>query len=255
MKVKYSTNEAFEKPSDENVKIWRYLDFSKFVSLLDRKALFFARADTLGDPFEGSYSKANLKYRPTVYQGKIPEQVLKSASLVFREIRRYTVLSCWNICEYDSAALWKLYLNGDGVAIQSTFRRLTQCFGSEAAEPVFIGKIKYIDYEKDWMPEGNMFYPFVHKRKSFESEQELRAVVMKFPPPDWNKDTQQLNLTKEVFNRGEYIDIDLDTLVEKVYVSPTSQEWFLDLVKSVSAKYSLEKEIIPSGLADKNPVY
>ena len=35
------------------------MDFTKFVSLLDKRALFFAGADTLGDPFEGSVSPIN----------------------------------------------------------------------------------------------------------------------------------------------------------------------------------------------------
>ena len=255
MKVKYVEHEVFEKPSDENAKIWRFLDFNKFVSLLDKRALFFCRADMLGDPFEGSYSKANLKLRPTMYEGKIPEAVLRSASVFYRHVRRFTIVNCWNICEYDSAALWKLYLRGDGVAIQSTFGLLTRCFSPQAEEPVFIGKVKYIDYETDWMPEGNLLYPFVHKRKSFESEQELRAVVQKYPPPEWNKDTGELIFIKDVFDKGAYIDVDLNVLVEKVYVSPTSPEWFLDLIESVSDKYDLKKEIIKSGLADKNPVY
>ena len=54
---------------DENDKIWRYVDFSKFLSLLEDSAIFFSRADKLDDPFEGSYSKVNIKVRPITYQG------------------------------------------------------------------------------------------------------------------------------------------------------------------------------------------
>ena len=50
---------AFSPPSDDAV-LWRYMDFTKFVSLLDRSALFFARADKLNDPFEGSVSIINM---------------------------------------------------------------------------------------------------------------------------------------------------------------------------------------------------
>lgn len=41
--------------------------------------------------------------------------------------------------------------------------------------------IKYIDYKKDWIPEKNMFYPFVHKRKSYEHEKEVRAIYTSRP--------------------------------------------------------------------------
>ena len=40
-------------------KLWRYMDFAKFVSLLESRALFFVRADKLDDPFEGALSEVN----------------------------------------------------------------------------------------------------------------------------------------------------------------------------------------------------
>ena len=52
----YQKHPEFEEPSNENIKIWRYLDFTKFVSYLDRKALFFTRADKLDDRFEGKFT-------------------------------------------------------------------------------------------------------------------------------------------------------------------------------------------------------
>ena len=67
MKVKYEDYPKLDPitkiPSNGNTKIWRYLDFTKFVSLLQRKALFFCRSDRLGDSFEGSFSKANVENR------------------------------------------------------------------------------------------------------------------------------------------------------------------------------------------------
>ena len=52
---------CFIQPKNENIKIWRYMDFTKFVSLISSKSVFFCRSDLFEDPFEGSYSKANLK--------------------------------------------------------------------------------------------------------------------------------------------------------------------------------------------------
>src|SRR4051812_35432099 len=48
---------AFEQPSGDT-DIRRYSDFPKFVSVLHTKALFFARADKLGDPLEGTLTRA-----------------------------------------------------------------------------------------------------------------------------------------------------------------------------------------------------
>ena len=92
----YKEHPAFEKPSDEDIKIWRYIDFTKFVSLLDKQALFFARADRLSDPFEGSYSKANIKLRPIMYND-MPEdsfnEMQRQFSSFSKENRRFTIIT------------------------------------------------------------------------------------------------------------------------------------------------------------------
>ena len=49
----YTEHPTFSPPPDDAV-LWRYMDFTKFVSFLDKSSLFFARADKLGDPFEGA---------------------------------------------------------------------------------------------------------------------------------------------------------------------------------------------------------
>src|SRR3954466_4331681 len=50
---------VFVGPEDPDGFIWRYMDFTKFVDLLDSKRLFFSRGDLLGDPFECSYPRGN----------------------------------------------------------------------------------------------------------------------------------------------------------------------------------------------------
>jgi len=47
------TPRPYEVPK-ANAPLWRYMDFSKFVSLLMNKGLYFARADTFDDFFEGA---------------------------------------------------------------------------------------------------------------------------------------------------------------------------------------------------------
>jgi hypothetical protein len=39
---------------DDNQKIWRFMDFSKYVDLLTTSELHFARADSFEDPFDCS---------------------------------------------------------------------------------------------------------------------------------------------------------------------------------------------------------
>ena len=246
----YKEHPVFEKPKDKNANIWRYMDFTKFVDLLDKSALFFPRADKLGDPFEGLFPKSNVKLRPEMYKGEIPQHVFKQLGEFLKWIRKSTVINSWHLSEYESAAMWRLYLkSNEGIAIQSSYSRLRDSIKGENND-VYIGKVKYIDYEKDWMPESNLFYPFIYKRKSFEHEKELRALIQKIP----RKKDGDVNFNKDSFSDGLYVVSDLDTLIDQIYVAPTCQDWLFELVKSITNKYGYKKKVRRSSL-DEVPVF
>ncbi|MBI1893228.1 MAG: DUF2971 domain-containing protein [Candidatus Rokubacteria bacterium] len=167
---------VFVALADPDIPIWRYMDFTKFVAMLEEKALFFARADKLGDPFEGSYARKNEELRPVVYAGL---QYDPSAWATFyRWVCQWTMISCWHMNEHESAAMWKLYAKtNEAIAIRSTYALLRKGLD----DSVHIAVVKYIDYGTKWLPEGNAYYPFVHKRVSFAHERELRAITGTLP--------------------------------------------------------------------------
>ncbi|MBU4274964.1 hypothetical protein KKE19_04100 [Patescibacteria group bacterium] len=248
----YKKHPVFEEPSDENSTIWRYLDFTKFVSLLDKKSLWFSKSDKLGDPFEGSFPEVNINLRPSLYK-KIPEEIIKKVLPDFyKNVREHTFLNCWHENDCESIAMWNMYLkSNEGIAIRSTYKRLKECL-NKTTEDIFIGKVKYIDYKKEWMPEGNSLYPFVHKRKSYEYEKEIRAVIQHF---SIDKKTNTVKLALEKVSDGMSVPIEIETLIESVYVSPESPEWFSKLVESVVKEYGFAQiEVIQSSLKD-DPVF
>ena len=63
----YKKRDGIKSPKDDAV-LWRYMDFTKFVDLLDKRALWFARVDTFKDPFECSLSLANVLMVETLDQ-------------------------------------------------------------------------------------------------------------------------------------------------------------------------------------------
>jgi hypothetical protein len=240
---------CFEQPEDQNVLLWRYMDFTKFFSLISSGSLFLSRADLLGDPFEGSYSKANITLRPKVYKEwpeKALEQFLKKSPDFSKYVRQWTYINCWHMSEHESAAMWKLYAKtNEAVAVQATYTNLI----NSLPDQVYVGVVKYIDYEKDWLPEGNTFYPFMHKRKSFSHENEVRIVNQKLPTTDKGIDLSQPNDL-----RGIEIEVDLNLLIDNVFVAPTAPNWYLGLVEELLKKYKLNKKIFSSKL-DEKPVY
>jgi hypothetical protein len=245
----YKELPIFKKIADD-IKIWRYIDFAQFVSLLDTKSLHFIRVDRLEDPFEGIYSKANIKRAPEVYKDKISNKIIEKLTAFKKDqipcLRACTVINSWHINDHESAALWELYSKKDqGIAIQSTFKRLVDSV-KNYHEDIFIGPMDYISYENDWLPEGNLLYLFFHKRKSFEHEKELRALILRFPVQGNTMDFSKKTFEEEGIN----VPVDLDLLIERIYVSPVAERWFRNLVNSVTSKYNLSKQIQQSSLSE-----
>ncbi len=275
--MRYVQDEWFTAPDDLDTVLWRYISFTKLVSLLDTRSLFFARADTLGDPFEGSITRASREARNEARADADPDDELY-VSMMYRWIRLHTFVNCWNRGDVEGAALWGLYVPPEGgVAIKSSFRRLTRSFGAARGvtrnshedgsflmgDGVYDGQVRYVDYDRDLIPEHMSLPQFVHKRRSFEFENEVRALFQRFPPPksrDEHKvsfDIQGTATTvgeEENLPAGELVRVSLSTLIDAIHVSPVAPPWFADLVRSVCARYRLDKPVVQSSLADE-PVY
>ena len=242
-----TTSTLFLPPSPIDVKIWRYMDFTKFVSMLENGGLFFPNVELLNDYFEGSLSRGNERLRKFVYSRKQNKESMTDLIKKIKDIKKYILVNCWHMSDQESAAMWKLYAqSNEAICIQSTYRSLRKCLKSNFK----IGVVKYIDYNKHWIPEDNIFYPFFYKRESFKHENELRAVI---DLSDKNN-IKYLNETSLQENQGIWVKINLAYFIRKIYVAPQSQNWFYNLVERISKKYGLDREVVKSSI-DVKPLY
>jgi len=247
----------FFPPKDHNAKIWRYLDFTKYVSLLEKQALFFTRADKFDDLFEGVSPKTEVEYflerskdRPGRDEKKDRKVFLESE----QKTRRDVAINCWHLSEHESVAMWKIYLKSEeGLAIQSSYNRLKDSLHAHIEDDVHIGIVNYIDYDKENL-KNKLYFNFTHKRQFFEYEKELRAFIRRFHR-DIENPKRELAfseyLTLDGFLSGDYIKVDLNILVEKIVIAPTAPSWFAELVTSISAKYGLRKPVESSVISNK----
>jgi len=236
----------FMSPENPDVRLWRYMDFTKFVSMLERRGLFLPVVSKLNDPFEGSYARANEVLRPLVYR-HIKNEFDMSAGEMVQRLRPFVAASCWHSNDHESAAMWKLYARTDeAVCVQTTFRKLRDAMGAKAR----VGMVRYVDYETDWIPESNPLAPFLYKRKSFEHEHEVRALI----PPANIAEILRSGGTEE--NKpGEWVPVDIAQTIERVFIAPDAPDWFLELVQQVTNRY--EQGAVPvvrSALA-REPFY
>lgn len=222
-------------PLEPDAKIWRYMDLEKFKSLLDRKALFFCRADKFSDPFEGSIPRKEAEYRlkdaeekAALFGRKFDKQSaaqgIEGITFMHLKFKKGMIINCWHINNNESDAMWRLYLkDNEGVAIQTNAKRIRQSFVI-SNEEIQSSKIRYINYENDiWFhfneyPSRNYSFltPFVHKRIEFNHEQEFRL----FHEIHEAIDDEDYWDTQEKHN-GKFIGVDVSTLIEKVWLPPT----------------------------------
>ena len=218
----------FMPPENPDVPVWRYMDFTKFVSILEKAGLFLPMVAKLDDPFEGSYARGNEALRPLVYR-HLPNKFDLTAGQMVQRLRSFVAASCWHSNEQESAAMWKLYAKThEAVCIQTTFRKLRDAMGSAAR----VGIVRYVDYETEWIPESNPLAPFLYKRKSFEHEREVRALI---PPADVEGILKGTEMESK--EAGKWVGIDVAQTIEQVFIAPDAPDWFLDLVNQVTARY------------------
>jgi hypothetical protein len=252
----YEDHPVFKLICSEDSKVWRYMDFTKYLAMLQHGGLWFTRPDLLDDPFDSelpnslidqmkrNWQKA-LNERGLIYEkmGLDLERSIEGSRDWHRRMRRRCVVNCWHQNDHESAAMWKLYLKSDeGLAIVSTPRKLKEAV-KEWPHFVFVGSIEYVDFGA-YPPIKNGFEPYLRKRKSFQHEHELRAVAVK---------SKEGGITFEEFSEsGILIPVDLSQLIDEVYVAPTCAPWFEELVRQLTTRFGLRGDLVkPSSLAEK----
>lgn len=214
--------------------VWKYLDLSKFLDLLLCKKLFMSRSDKFEDQYEGTFSE------PTYAEMKKIAENNPKFLKYYKKHREKVVVSSWHINEHESYAMWQIFTqNSEGLAIQSTVGRLQEALGVEKRYEQHIGAVNYIDYKKEFIPFEDTFFPFLFKRKSFQYEGEVRII------------SDLTNYNMEI-NDGMKINVDINQMIEKIYIHPKSQNWYKNLVfqlmEQLGFNFTIEKSDLQSDI-------
>jgi|SRR6478672_2005745 len=242
-------------PPRETVLV-KYLDLTKFLSLLYKRSLFFCRLDKLEDQFEGTTAKRNYEWRIDSWKSfrqmglsKVPltddEIVIKvEEQYEFeKKLKAISCVNCWNKKETESAALWKIYSDfGKGILIKSSVLNIENAL-QVTPEEIRISAIKYIDYENELMSDGNSTFPLIHKNDAYSYENEVRLIYQIIPEIGWDYDW-----TKEENQNGKYIKVDLNLLIDEIIIGPFSPSWLYEMIADLIRKYNIDKPIKKSKL-------
>lgn len=217
-------------------KIIRYMNFAKLISLLETKRLFLARADKFEDLDEGLLPNGYISINKT--EGDEIDTLPKiNHETIYEDIKRAkqnTYINSWNILKSESYALWKIYGEKYGVAIQSDYEKIQALLKTKKAD---IRKVVYLDEDDIYLHASPDNIPisildfFSLKKKHYSYEEEIRIILF--------DDGNDVENTIKIEN--------IQDLVSKIYVSPFAEEWFVDLVRSIVQKrYKLPIEVVKS---------
>ncbi len=274
-------------PKDK--KLWRYMSLDKLINLLDTKRLFFTPISSYAnsDPFEGLLPKVALdaisesslgtyhsmlenrkKLRELIlekdpnFEENSPEiskkllefeesleNHLPKVEQSFFNVMNSIVVNCWHQNDDESEAMWRLYSDTNkGVAIQTTLEALTNSITDTKKDRIYFTEIKYIDFNDTTLKPSDCVVnrnigPLL-KRTAFSHEKEARLFFV--PEKDYlNPETSK--------PAHELVDIDLDTLIEKVYISPYASEPFPSSVECILKMFGLpDSKIVRSKLLTPN---
>lgn len=150
----------------------------------------------------------------------------------------------------ESYALWKIYIPGAkaGVAVRTNISRIKKAIerkNDPYPEDIYIGKVKYTNF----LPEDSLsrFNLITTKREFYEYEKEVRLVILHYPRSEGGvKPPYDLGV-------GRYVGVDVETLIDQIYLSPFVGQWFEESIKSLigSIAPNLKRRIVTSAIIDQ----
>lgn len=227
----FKTNNSFNKP------LWRYMDFWKFLNILETKSLYFSNSDNLGDSNEGRIPY--FIFEKILEEDKMNGNDNNNELNIFLEnnLRKSHLISSWSFAERESFAMWKMYAKDKiGIAIETDLNSLKGSF-NKTKRDVYLGEINYINEENYYFDASNMFYPFITKLDFYKFENEIRCITI----TESNEDA-----------KSKLVEVDLYTLIKKAHISPNSKIEFLKLIELLKKENGLDFEICYSKINDKS---
>lgn len=242
------------KQEDLDLAVWRYMSFSRFISLLVYQAIWFSKLNILQDQFEGRmpgttremmharYQESKKHFPPELYH-----QFDEMASRNEEDSRELLVVSCWFLANNETDRMWREYGGSEqAVVIKSTIRQLIDNIGVPHDEhATHIGRVSYIDHKSHMMTayEANrgIERAFLKDAERFTHEHELRIVthntktvycVSPEGKPYSATEVEGKNMNN-FENPGLYVAVRLKQLISEIRVSPMADRWFLLLVERI----------------------
>lgn len=222
---------------DESLRLWRYMDLAKLISLLEKKAIWLARVDTLRDKHEGRFPDEMRALTEKAYEGfpNDDPSPVKDVDDFQDYLVKNTFVSCWHKNIDENMVMWEIYgRDTNAVAIQTTVGRIKNSTNpavlsgySLLLKPVIYKRAE--DIREVLRYEDCSF----RKRPHFAFEEEVRISLDTYSPRQPIKRTPH----------GYGLPVCINDLIETIYVHPDCTDWFVEVVNSIACRYEVCAEV------------
>ena len=247
--------------------LWKYLDFFKFLYLIQKNKIYFSRLDQFDDPFDGlneriifdkyvidqtpSYEKLNPAF---THEQKL--QIVFGAEQNLRYIKEIASItqitqfaSCWFLSKRESRAMWDIYCDTNSVSIRFPAINFIDLIKVEAQKLInsnfdhmLIGNVTYQELyppkdpnDPDYNERNRNLFPVTTKDSSYSHEKEFRFVVNRIKP-DFEIIGFELDIPK------------LSTLDFHIIAHPKMEEWKFKLLHTLLENYGLHTRLTKSSI-------
>jgi hypothetical protein len=243
-------------PIGDDVTLWRYMPFVKFVAMIETRSLHMTRGDKFQDGHEGSLALANAEIQAR-NQSASPSRELMSFSH-FELGRRYTEVSCWHRSEHENSVMWAGYGSADAVAIKTSSNRLRAAtkkvlITDPHVHRVGLYPVTYIDFDTGEMDLATS--PFLYKRAVYAAENEVRLIRESWTPRVTFRTGQEPEVADDppAFpETGTDLRVSSD-LYEEIVLSPTAATWQTELVGRLAKRFHIEAPVRRSTVGGGKP--
>jgi hypothetical protein len=165
------------EPDSPNEEIWRFLPFGYFEDLMANEELHFTRADLFRQDDQEGIPPENYIRHITGLRRYDPadESTLNHHIGCLAQDREWYFVLCWQVFRGETFEMWKKF--GEfGVAVCSTYARLKKCLDG-MLDRTHLGLMRYGEDRLYQQRKYNTLQFINTKRKEYESEHEVRAIV------------------------------------------------------------------------------
>lgn len=228
---------GFPAPHGNSV-VWRYIALEKFLDLVLNARIYFANVSSFSDQYEATVPRRNVQaYQRALERKGLPEIEIEEQTAWYasrlNSLRGGTLVNCWSAGRHESFPLWRIYLENShhGVAIRTTVSRLRNAI-QQGKDPypddVFLGQVKYSDFIPDESP--SRYSVILTKTRFYEYEREVRLFILEFPMSEGGVERPY------TVSEGRTVAVDLDILIDRIYLSPFAGAWFEGSFRALMTK-------------------